>query len=234
MQMYCPSAPIYTKRGQLDKLSSVCVHKHLRTVRMTGFDSTRGQLELAFQILRSAPNLDRLIVDPMVRVAWSLRLDWSEQADLMLVRRMMAENRLLRSEYRHMITLLWKRHFFCSFKFCCIYKYQYPATFFFLVYIFSPVNWERPCYIYENSLLPELACYFISHIVSFCVDFKHNNSHEDLRFFLTKQHHVVGKTAQYTAFYLAGLGQSPVWPCTVWVAYGEFSPAHPITNLPLI
>jgi hypothetical protein len=73
---------------------------------MTGFDSTRGQLELAFQILRSAPNLDRLIVDPMVRVAWSPRLDWSEQADLMLVRRMMAENRLLRSEYRHMITLL--------------------------------------------------------------------------------------------------------------------------------
>ncbi|KAF2911148.1 hypothetical protein DAI22_11g155800 [Oryza sativa Japonica Group] len=106
LNMYCPSAPIYTKRGQLDKLSSVCVHKHLRTVRMTGFDSTRGQLELAFQILRSAPNLDRLIVDPMVRVAWSLRLDWSEQADLMLVRRMMAENRLLRSEYRHMITLL--------------------------------------------------------------------------------------------------------------------------------
>uniref|UniRef100_A0A0E0J2Q0 F-box domain-containing protein n=1 Tax=Oryza nivara TaxID=4536 RepID=A0A0E0J2Q0_ORYNI len=106
LNMYCPSAPIYTKRGQLDKLSSVCVHKHLRTVRMTGFDSTRGQLELAFQILRSAPNLDRLIVDPMVRVAWSPRLDWSEQADLMLVRRMMAENRLLRSEYRHMITLL--------------------------------------------------------------------------------------------------------------------------------
>uniref|UniRef100_A0A0E0MG32 O-methyltransferase domain-containing protein n=1 Tax=Oryza punctata TaxID=4537 RepID=A0A0E0MG32_ORYPU len=66
--LYCLSAPIYVK-PQLDKLSSVCLHKHLRTVRMTGFNTTFGQLELAFLILRSAPNLDRLIVDPMVRVA---------------------------------------------------------------------------------------------------------------------------------------------------------------------
>lgn len=108
-----------------------------------------------------------------------------------------------------------KALFFVVSNFVAYININIQRLFFFLVYIFSPVNWERPCYIYENSLLPELACYFISHIVSFCVDFKHNNSHEDLRFFLTKQHHVVGKTAQYTAFYLAGLGQSPVWPCTV-------------------
>uniref|UniRef100_A0A0E0MG30 F-box domain-containing protein n=1 Tax=Oryza punctata TaxID=4537 RepID=A0A0E0MG30_ORYPU len=96
LNMYCPSAPIYTNH-QLDKFSSVCLHKHLRTVRMTGFNSTRGQLELAFHILRSAPNLDRLIVDPMVRVAWGPRLDWSQQ-HLMIVARMMAELDLLRSD----------------------------------------------------------------------------------------------------------------------------------------
>uniref|UniRef100_A0A0E0BJW8 F-box domain-containing protein n=1 Tax=Oryza glumipatula TaxID=40148 RepID=A0A0E0BJW8_9ORYZ len=73
LNMYCPSVPIYGKR-QLDRLSSVCLHKHLRTVHMTGFNSTFGQIELAFLILRSAPNLDRLIMDPMVRVAWGPQL----------------------------------------------------------------------------------------------------------------------------------------------------------------
>lgn len=72
---------------------------------MTGFYGIRGQLELALLILRSVNGLERLIIDPMVRVTGGPRLDWSQQR-LMHFGRIMAPLCLRKGEYRHIVTIL--------------------------------------------------------------------------------------------------------------------------------
>ncbi|KAL6654765.1 hypothetical protein ACP70R_008230 [Stipagrostis hirtigluma subsp. patula] len=101
LNMYNASPPIYIR--QLDKTSMLCPHTHLRIVRMTGFYGIRGQLELALHILRSVSGLERMIIDPMVRVAWGPCLDMV-QAHLMEWGRIMAQLRL--REYRRIVTIL--------------------------------------------------------------------------------------------------------------------------------
>ncbi|GJN04692.1 hypothetical protein PR202_ga22259 [Eleusine coracana subsp. coracana] len=103
LNMYCHGPPIYVR--QLDSSSFLCPHSHLKTVRMTGFYGIRGQLELALHILRSAKVLERLIIDPKIKVAWGPVMDWSVQR-LMTVGRLMARLRLFKGEYGRVVTLL--------------------------------------------------------------------------------------------------------------------------------
>lgn len=72
---------------------------------MTGFYGIRGQLELALHILRNAKVLERLIIDPMIRVAWGPHIDWSVRR-LMALGRVMAWLRLYRGEYGRAVTIL--------------------------------------------------------------------------------------------------------------------------------
>ncbi|KAL6651761.1 hypothetical protein ACP70R_010686 [Stipagrostis hirtigluma subsp. patula] len=66
LHMYYRETPIY--KCNLDETTSPSLHKRLRAVHMTGFYGIRGQIELARHILRSTVALERLIVDPKVRV----------------------------------------------------------------------------------------------------------------------------------------------------------------------
>ncbi|KAL6651756.1 hypothetical protein ACP70R_010681 [Stipagrostis hirtigluma subsp. patula] len=66
LHMYYRETPMYN--CNLDETTAPSLHKRLRAVHMTGFYGIRGQIELARHILRSTVALERLIVDPKVRV----------------------------------------------------------------------------------------------------------------------------------------------------------------------
>ncbi|CAL5070858.1 unnamed protein product [Urochloa decumbens] len=66
IHMYYHQTPFYNRN--LDEIASRRLYKHLRSVHMTGFYAIRGQLELARHILRSSVALERMIIDPKVKV----------------------------------------------------------------------------------------------------------------------------------------------------------------------
>uniref|UniRef100_A0A0E0MG33 F-box domain-containing protein n=1 Tax=Oryza punctata TaxID=4537 RepID=A0A0E0MG33_ORYPU len=71
LHMCCVSTPFYTPdldAAATSPVAAACLHERLRTVHMTGFYGIRGQLELAHRILRSTAALDRLIIDPRLKV----------------------------------------------------------------------------------------------------------------------------------------------------------------------
>uniref|UniRef100_A0A453FYH6 F-box domain-containing protein n=1 Tax=Aegilops tauschii subsp. strangulata TaxID=200361 RepID=A0A453FYH6_AEGTS len=47
-------------------------HRHLKTIKMTGFYGLLGQVELALYLLRNATSLERMIIDPVVRNNWPI------------------------------------------------------------------------------------------------------------------------------------------------------------------
>ncbi|CAO2037071.1 unnamed protein product [Urochloa humidicola] len=66
IHMYYHQTPFYNHN--LDETNSRGLYKRLRSVHMTGFYAIRGQLELARHILRSSVALERMIIDPKVKV----------------------------------------------------------------------------------------------------------------------------------------------------------------------
>nr|CAB3488720.1 unnamed protein product [Digitaria exilis] len=82
-----------------------CPHRHLKTVRMTGFHGFHGQIELALYILRNAACLERMIIDPVVSSTSFVPSLESQKEDIVLGRRL-AMKHLLGKGFQKVLRIL--------------------------------------------------------------------------------------------------------------------------------
>lgn len=101
--------------------------RHLRRVYISGFSDVLGLPELALYILGNATVLERMIVDPVVRMKYDLRTDYfypstnfgsnkefvvppgpttKENMFWITKKRMFAKQHLETEEFRHIVTVL--------------------------------------------------------------------------------------------------------------------------------
>ncbi|KAF7024681.1 hypothetical protein CFC21_036991 [Triticum aestivum] len=81
-------------------------HRHLKTIKMTGFYGLLGQVELALYLLRNATSLERMIIDPVVRNNWPIPPMGGAKQDIDRGTSI-ALNKLSRQEFRKVLDILY-------------------------------------------------------------------------------------------------------------------------------
>ncbi|KAM0855995.1 hypothetical protein ACQ4PT_049398 [Festuca glaucescens] len=81
-------------------------HRHLKTIKMTGFYGLLGQVELALYLLRNATSLERMIIDPVVRNNWFIP-SMSGAKHNIDQGTSIALNKLWRQEFRKVLDILY-------------------------------------------------------------------------------------------------------------------------------
>ena len=79
-------------------------HRHLKTIKMTGFYGLLGQVELALYLLRNSTSLECMIIDPVVRNTWFIPSMRAAKQDI-YQGTSIAFNKLSRPEFRKVLTL---------------------------------------------------------------------------------------------------------------------------------
>uniref|UniRef100_A0A453FYI2 At1g61320/AtMIF1 LRR domain-containing protein n=1 Tax=Aegilops tauschii subsp. strangulata TaxID=200361 RepID=A0A453FYI2_AEGTS len=81
-------------------------HRHLKTIKMTGFYGLLGQVELALYLLRNATSLERMIIDPVVRNNWPIPPMGGAKQNIDRGTSI-ALNKLSRQEFRKVLDILY-------------------------------------------------------------------------------------------------------------------------------